>query len=379
MRIGVIGAGMAGLTFAALIRRYGHAVELFERAADFSQTGYALGLWPMGSRVLNALGLRDRFEAVSQPAGHYRVRDGQGEPVVEYSLERIRAEHGAFGTLMRGELLDLLRSAEPDIPLRFNCELQSLVDDGQGVEARFADGSSRRFDLLVGTDGIHSTVRRLLYGDSPDTDTGWGCWVWTSDAIATERDLIEETWAARALVGTYPTRRTVCAIAGGASAVLGPTVTGGAPDAIAAAFSELHDDACRVVSTFPADPAARFWWQLSDHRVKTWYRGRVALMGDSACAFLPTAGVGASMALESAAVLADELSRAELKFLERSLHSYAQRRQKRAEAAQDDSRTLAKYMLVDSRPLAWVRDRAMHFYSLDRMLASIQKSLVEPI
>ncbi|MBI3602868.1 MAG: FAD-dependent monooxygenase [Nitrospirae bacterium] len=76
MRIGVIGPGMAGLTFAALIRRYGHEVELFERAADFSQTGYALGLWPMGSRVLNALGLRDRFEAVSQPSAGLGARQG---------------------------------------------------------------------------------------------------------------------------------------------------------------------------------------------------------------------------------------------------------------------------------------------------------------
>lgn len=61
--------------------------------------------------------------------------------------------------------------------------------------------------------------------------------------------------------------------------------------------------------------------KLSDHHVKTWCRGRMVLMGDSACAFLPTTGVGASMVLESAAVLAYELSRADLKFIERSLYS----------------------------------------------------------
>ncbi len=102
-------------------------------------------------------------------------------------------------------------------------------------------------------------------------------------------------------------------------------------------------------------------------------------MGDAACAFLPTAGVGASMALESAAVLADELSRTDAKFVTGALDHYEKRRKKRAEAFQQDSRKLASMMTVESLPMAWGRDQAMKLYTLDMLAKNIFKSLADPI
>ncbi len=108
-------------------------------------------------------------------------------------------------------------------------------------------------------------------------------------------------------------------------------------------------------------------------------RGRVVLLGDAAAAFLPTAGIGASMAMESAAVLADELSRTDTHFVEHALSLYVKRRRDRLERIQDDSRRLARTMFVKSPSIAHIRDLATKFYSLEGLAGSIAKAFDEPI
>jgi 2-polyprenyl-6-methoxyphenol hydroxylase-like FAD-dependent oxidoreductase len=122
-----------------------------------------------------------------------------------------------------------------------------------------------------------------------------------------------------------------------------------------------------------------FFWNLEDCRAPHWSNGRVTLMGDSACAFLPTAGVGASMAMESAAVLADELGRTDARGLPLALQHYETRRRKRAEGAQTASRRIASLMFVKSTPVAWGRDQLMKFYSIEEFAEEIEKSLSEPL
>jgi 2-polyprenyl-6-methoxyphenol hydroxylase-like FAD-dependent oxidoreductase len=102
-------------------------------------------------------------------------------------------------------------------------------------------------------------------------------------------------------------------------------------------------------------------------------------MVDAAAGFLPTAGIGASMAMESAAVLADELSRTNTQFLEHALALYVKRRQHRVESTQNDSRHLAKMMFIKSATVSHIRDVATKFYSLEQLAGSIAKAFDEPI
>jgi len=91
------------------------------------------------------------------------------------------------------------------------------------------------------------------------------------------------------------------------------------------------------------------------------------------------AGIGASMAMESAAVLADELSRAGAAEIPLALANYQKRRRKRVEAAQDDSRKLARRMFASRGPMSWLRNRALRFMSLESLAKNIVKMLDEPI
>jgi len=118
-----------------------------------------------------------------------------------------------------------------------------------------------------------------------------------------------------------------------------------------------------------------FFWKFQDVKTKTWNKGNAILLGDAACGFLPTAGVGASMAMDSAAALVDELSRADKMHLEYALKLYVKRQQKRVEKAQQDSRDLGKLMFVENKLIAKARDYTVRFYSLKQLVKNISQTL----
>jgi 2-polyprenyl-6-methoxyphenol hydroxylase-like FAD-dependent oxidoreductase len=133
------------------------------------------------------------------------------------------------------------------------------------------------------------------------------------------------------------------------------------------------------LEAMPGDDAEMFYWRLSDVRSAEWTRGRVVLLGDAAAGFLPTAGIGASMAMESAAVLADELSRADARTVEQALSLYVKRRRRRVEITQHDSRKLIRVMFIKSAAMARVRDFLTKFYTIEQLASGIAKAFGEPI
>jgi 2-polyprenyl-6-methoxyphenol hydroxylase-like FAD-dependent oxidoreductase len=127
------------------------------------------------------------------------------------------------------------------------------------------------------------------------------------------------------------------------------------------------------------DESQIYFDDYNDLRMDKWYKGRVVLTGDSAHAVLPTAGGGVSMAIESAAVLADELSRADSKYIAHALESYESRRRPRVVKIQDQSRMMGKVAFADSRVLSVLRNLVMRFYSNRLHIKYWDSMLKEPI
>ena len=97
-------------------------------------------------------------------------------------------------------------------------------------------------------------------------------------------------------------------------------------------FAHILQHRPELLADFPPDDQSVFFWMLNDQRAQSWYKGLVVLLGDSAAGFMPTAGVGASLALESAAVLNDVLSRTGVEFIPHALQLFEKRRKHRVEA-----------------------------------------------
>ncbi len=378
MEILIVGAGIGGLALAALLRQRGIGCTVVDRAPDFRHAGYMLTLYPMGSRVLHGLGVFEKFRAASSPFHTYSVHNGHGDLLHEFDVRGLSTEFGYTGQILRKDLLEILRAAAPDVPLRAGTSLEHLEQIGHRVAVRFHDGSKATFDAVIGADGIHSKTRRITFGEEADHETGWGLWLWWTKVEAA-RDTVREFWGRGRFVGLYPTPTAVGAIVAGPRDLIGPDAVGKNGLRVREIFSALGGGAAEVVADFPADTSELFFWNLSDYRSHRWCHKRVALLGDAACAFLPTAGVGASMALESAAVMADELSRTDAEFLPKALDLYEKRRRHRAEAAQDESRKLAVWMSTESAPLVWTRDQFLKMATLDSLVKNIARSLNTPI
>lgn len=386
MRILIVGGGIGGMTLAALLAQRGVRPTVIERAPDFEHMGYMLGLYPLGSRVLHGLQLFQRFLDVSEKMAVYDMCNGKGEVVKRFEIGALVERFGPFQLVARADLVRLLvdgahRLAGADgLDLRMGVALAGLDQTAEAVEVRFSDGTGGSYDLVVGADGMHSKTRELLFRKIPYGETGWGGWLWWAPEAAAPHEVATEYWGAGRFVGVYPTRGRIGVFAGGAI----PPELRDAPEAgrrerLRAHFSALEGRIRPLLDSLPADGEDIFYWDLHDVRAPEWSKGRVVLLGDAACGFLPTAGIGASMAMESAAALNDELSRADAAGVPLALRLFEKRHRGRVEAAQANSRRLGKLMFVDSTPLAWGRDQLMKFVTLESLIREIGSALDQPI
>lgn len=381
-RVLILGAGVAGLTLAALLRQRGESPVIVERAPSVADTGYMLGLYPLGGRVLHGLGLHDCYLDRSVPMQRYEVRDGRGRILRDYDLGPLTRRFGPIRGIARGALIDVLLQGVDEASVRTGTTATALIPREDGVEVQLSDGTRAHFDLVVAADGLHSDARAMLFEDREveRRDTGWGGWVYWADADpdAPGRRVASryvEYWGAGFFVGLYPVRDRLGVFVGGPV----PRVKARGLAAFVADVQSRLDPSPAALEQVPVRDEATFFWAFEDVRAAGWTRGRVVLLGDAAVGFLPTAGVGASMAMESAAVLADELARCGAGDVERGLALFEARRRRRVEGMQDASRGLARWMFVAAPPLAWVRDRLLRFYTLERLVAGIAKVMDAPI
>lgn len=379
MRTLIVGAGIAGLTLAGLLSRQGQSPVVIDRRHVGADLGYGLALWPHGSRVFHALGVHDDFVAASEPMRSYVARDGAGRLLTSSPMPTSISDFGHLGLLPRTELLDILRSSLDGVEIRDGVSIDGLAQGADDVDVRFDDGTRATFDLVVGTDGIHSRVREQLFGRVPDRDTGWGCYVWWADRDTTSDGETTERWGAGSFLGTYPCRTRVCVIAGAPVEALELHAVKGRTERLRTLLSPYGVPVEKLLTSLPGDDEPLFVWPMTDVRSPGWVKGRVALVGDAAASFLPTAGIGASMALESAAALADELSRTNTTYLPNALELYERRRRQRVEAAQAQSRRLARLMFLSSPRLAALRNRALRLASMEQMVGPLIKDLRDPI
>jgi 2-polyprenyl-6-methoxyphenol hydroxylase-like FAD-dependent oxidoreductase len=377
MRTLIIGAGVAGLTLAALLRRRGESPVVVERNASAEGRGYMLGLYPIGGRVLHGLGLHERYADASVPMTRYRIGNGDGEVVRDYDLGAITERYGPIRGIHRGALIDVLREGCDGVEIRTGTTVDAIDDRGNEVIVRTSDGAEAPYDLVVGADGLHSRTRSQILpeDDYAYWDTGWGGWVFWADPADHDADAYDEYWGAARFLGLYPVHDRLGLFVGGPVETLEQV----GRQRFVEEMCARHGDRVPALRSATPEGDDAFYWTFHDCRCERWRSGRVVLLGDAAVGFLPTAGVGASMAMESAAALADELSRTGPERVEQALDLYEKRHRKRVERAQQSSRQLGRMMVLESPWLTWGRNQILHFYSVERLVKDVADIMDEPI
>ncbi|KAI9340203.1 hypothetical protein DFJ73DRAFT_947565, partial [Zopfochytrium polystomum] len=203
MRILVVGGGISGPTVALALRRAGHDVELFDRVLDFLDTPPGLFIGLNGMRVLKHLGLLDQVVRAGSVCDGTDLRTIAGDAVT-----RVRHSHRAdlFSvTILRTTLSRIITNAAVTAGVRVHTNKRlvaiSQPPDGSralGVVARFHDGSEAAGDILVGADGVHSTVRQCLFpSHRPPQPYGMVGYAGTVDLPAHTSAVTAHPWPAR--------------------------------------------------------------------------------------------------------------------------------------------------------------------------------------
>jgi salicylate hydroxylase len=382
----IAGAGIGGLTAALALAAKGFRVVVLEKAERLDEVGAGLQLSPNASRVLVALGLKDRLRLrVVTPEAVCVMSARAGGELLRMPLGEAAAERAGapYWVVHRADLQSALAATvedHPDIELRLGATFEDVAAHARGLSIVYRSGDARRNELasaLIGADGIWSTVRQHLFPDVQPRFSGLIAWRGTLDAT----QLPKEYSARRVQLWMGPNAHLVAyPIAGGRQinvvAVLPGTwntpgwSTPGDPFEVMDAFAAPRwPSPARMMLT--AVDNWRKWALFTLPEGCAWSKGPIALLGDAVHAMLPFAAQGAGMAIEDAAVLAEHLSGGATETaagITAALKQYGRARQARVRRMQRTARQQGRIYHLTG-PLAIVRDLAIRTLGPERMLA----------
>jgi salicylate hydroxylase len=303
-RVVVAGAGIGGLTLAAVLSRIGVPCEVFEQARSFTEVGAGVQLAPNAVRPLLRLGIGPELRRHAVRIAVTEVRSWQDHPITRTEIgdDCERRFAAPYYTVHRAHLHAALCAAADRATLRLGQRLVGVEERGTAARAVFADGLTRSADLVVGADGIHSVARNALSSDRP-VFSGLGAFrglVPASRLPSAAKEQVVRIWLG-------PGKHVVCyPVTGGQQVSFaaitplpGPAAAG--REHLRAAFANWRGlvpriiEAADIVHVLPLhdrDPLPR------------WVAGRITVLGDAAHPMLPFLAQGANQAIEDAMDLA---------------------------------------------------------------------------
>jgi 2-polyprenyl-6-methoxyphenol hydroxylase-like FAD-dependent oxidoreductase len=303
----ISGAGIAGATLAALLGRAGHQVTVVERDQGVRSSGNPVDVRKGAYRVAEQLGVLARLQDAGTNVRALIFVDAAGRQVASM---RTRQNEDREVEVPRADLSAILVDAGREVAeFLFDEMINELHQDERGVEVIFDRTAPRRFDLVIGADGIHSGVRRLAFGPEADFVQHLGMYVATADVgMALERDdkVIMHNEPGTAVALHPGTGSSLAAFIFRSRARIDHRDT----DAIERLLKQTYRrTAWRTEELLSAYFAADdvYFDSVSRIRLPSWSHGRITLLGDAAsCVSL--FGDGSSSAMEGAATLAESLT-----------------------------------------------------------------------
>ncbi|GGK60744.1 FAD-dependent oxidoreductase [Streptomyces flaveus] len=317
-RILVIGGGIAGTTTALALHKAGFDVSVYEAHPDSAEDiGAFLTLASNGMRALAQIDASAAVTAAGFPLTSMRVLDGAGTEVAQRPLGEADNPVLRFRCLRRGELNAALQAeaARRGISIRHGASLASVQDGPDRVTAHFTDGSTTTGDLLIGADGLNSTVRRTIAPASQPRYAGecvfYGYTAGATPAEVADDERITMVRGSAAAFGyaVSPDGETYWFARVAGEALAADEIAHGTPgqwrDLLLPLLREDATPAADIVAATTGDILVTNATEMPPGA--PWYSGRTLVIGDAAHAASPATGQGASMAMEDAVILAKAL------------------------------------------------------------------------
>lgn len=314
-KILVIGAGIAGPAVCYWLKRFGFSPILIERSTTIRKGGHGLDVRGVAIDIVKRMGIYEKIcnRRTQVELGQYI--DAEGNILHEEKGERFCYREGEDVEIIRGDLVKILIDAIEGVPCHFNQLVDNIKQRDSDVEVQFKDGRIEHYDLVIGADGLHSTTRRMVFDKDEYKLTNLGAY-FSVFSVPNYLNLNHT--------------EVLCE----ANQKLISVTSDENPNIATAAFSfraqnvlnNIRDE--KEQKRFLRDTFQDFGWEtskilelMSDSddfyfdsvtqvKMKSWTKGRVALLGDAGYSASPISGQGNNLALVGAYIFAGELKQA---------------------------------------------------------------------
>ena len=314
--IAIVGAGIGGLALALGLARAGKPLRVYEQAPVLAEVGAGVSLSPNAVKGLRYLGIGERLEAIAdEPPTQVTRHFESGVVLVHIDRGNTREQLGApYLQMHRADLHDLMRAelaALAPEALVLNRKLAAIkAKRGGEQELGFAQGSNESAAVVVGADGLKSTVRSEVFFEPAPEFSGFVAWrgLVSGESLGMDQSRpgsMVFVAPGRMLV-RYPVRHGSLQNFVAFSRADSWTAEGwsqtGDIEWVRGIFSDFHADARVVLNAFTGSRCHK-WGLFAREPLPRWVRGRVAVLGDAAHPMLPWFGQGAATAIEDAVLL----------------------------------------------------------------------------
>ena len=308
--IAIIGAGMNGLALALSLRLFGFKATLYEQAVQPRVEGTGIAIWPEGMQILAALASKKEIKSLGDSSENILTCAANGTIINTTALGDISPCHiTPTGMFHRQKIFQLLLEKTGLENIKFNKKCLGFTEEKRHVNVNFSDGSNIKADLVIGTDGIYSTVRQQLFPETKLVNSGVSC---CRGIVACQNTLLEENnlyvfSGDKSRIVTYSIDAEKQLKYWFAACVLAKNKTLTNKDDILNCFSTYNEKLlAMIVATGEVEILSSYLYELPP--MSTWSKGRVTLVGDACCAALPTMAIGFSLGLENSFILAQCLA-----------------------------------------------------------------------
>jgi salicylate hydroxylase len=372
-RVAVVGGGLGGLTLAIALRQCGVAATVFERTPELRTVGAAVGLAANGNRLLERIRLGAGLAAVSTVPSELVYRHWRdGRVLVRHPIGLDDAYRQRFGAplygLHRSDFQQLLSARFGTGDLRLGHDVSGLRETPSGITLEFADGGSFDADIVVGADGVHSTVRGCVTTEQPPIYSGTSGFrgLVPVEALPSLPDpLALQYWVGPDIhlfhyaIADGSLVNFLAVSEGPEVWPPGESTIPAAPGELAAMFDGWHPAVQEMIS---AVPQSQRWALFTQPPLRHWSRGRAVLIGDAAHTMLPHQGQGANQAIEDAFVLARCIAEAPAGEHAAAFARYQRRRRARTRLIQRSSLDTSPLLHLPDGPAASARDIGLERY-----------------
>ncbi|GII04688.1 FAD-dependent monooxygenase [Planobispora takensis] len=320
MRILVSGASIAGPVLAYWLDRYGFAVTVVERAPRLRKAGgHAVDLFRPAMDIVDRMGLLDQIRQRQTGTQWLSFRTGDGGRPHEMEVGRlVRVVSDRHAEIMRDDLGEILHEAtRHGVEYLFGDSVATMTEDSGGVDVTFDGGAARRFDLVIGADGLHSNVRRLAFGAESRFSTWIGAYlaVMSIPNYLGLRDRMEGIAGVDRMAGVYggahmDDARALFMFRPAAELDYHHRDVERQKELLRRHFAGLGWEVPRLLGEELERASTFYFDSITQIRMDSWSRGRVSLAGDAGYCPGPAVGGSTSLAVVGAYVLAGELAAA---------------------------------------------------------------------